>query len=514
MRIKIKGMGSKRSFFIFTGFFCLLILLLANCNVVMILGESNQVSNQSPPKNLEIKDKITNGYILTNSTINLSIPTPENDYQVKLFLTPHTFNYSKTNSDGSDIRFTDSSGSPLNYWIQSWDPVGTSIIWIEVPQAGTTYFTMSYGNPNAISESNGDNTFIFFDDFSGSTINSSRWNVENDNYSTASINSGMAVLNVNTPDNHADAAMVGFSDAWIDHGNTYGIKEWDSITFGASYSQGDAVLTEIRGVTPSTITPNTFPIKQWFIGQIRWLNDSYVEFDNGTNIIEHSTGIPSGLLPVEMLVPDMDAGPGTWFGSALDSINSFAQEGNGLNFRAYYDYGIDSPVTLKVDWIFVRNINSIEPVPYFSNIIGEKPSVPQNLFSTIVDNHIVLSWSKPSNNGGLQITKYNVYRSLTSGSGYNLIGTTPTTSFNDTSLTNGVIYYYIVRAVNLAGESANSNEVTSNPPKLTTTPSTTTTQNSPTITITAVPTTSIYLPAVIFAFVLAIIIEKKVKYNK
>lgn len=63
------------------------------------------------------------------SLINLSVITPENDYRVKVVLTPGTFNYSQTNSDGSDIRFYNTSGSPLNYWIQSWDPAGTSIIW-------------------------------------------------------------------------------------------------------------------------------------------------------------------------------------------------------------------------------------------------------------------------------------------------------------------------------------------------------------------------------------------------
>lgn len=56
---------------------------------------------------------------------------------------------------------------------------------------------------------------------------------------------------------------------------------------------------------------------------------------------------------------------------------------------------------------------------------------------------------------------YNVYRSTTSGSGYVKINSNliTTTSYVDSGLSNGMTYYYVVRAVNKEGiESANSNE--------------------------------------------------------
>jgi len=98
--------------------------------------------------------------------ISNSTSTDLTDYQIKIELSTSTFNYSKVNSDGSDIRFYQEDGVKLNYWIESWDNTGTSTIWVKVPSIpgnSTTTIYMYYGNPDATSESNADNTFIFFD---------------------------------------------------------------------------------------------------------------------------------------------------------------------------------------------------------------------------------------------------------------------------------------------------------------------------------------------------------------
>lgn len=55
------------------------------------------------------------------------------DYQIPISLSSSNF---PTNawSDGADIRFTDSNGNELNYWIESWDSVNSNAkIWVKVP---------------------------------------------------------------------------------------------------------------------------------------------------------------------------------------------------------------------------------------------------------------------------------------------------------------------------------------------------------------------------------------------
>ena len=81
------------------------------------------------------------------------------DYQQKIVLSSSNFDFSKANSDGSDIRFLDSDDStPLSYWIESWDSSGqTATIWVKVPSipASSNYtIYMYFGNASATKADN------------------------------------------------------------------------------------------------------------------------------------------------------------------------------------------------------------------------------------------------------------------------------------------------------------------------------------------------------------------------
>jgi uncharacterized protein YjdB len=85
-------------------------------------------------------------------------------------------------------------------------------------------------------------------------------------------------------------------------------------------------------------------------------------------------------------------------------------------------------------------------------------SAPTNLIAT-VDNYnkkIDVSWNIVSGSA----INYNVYRSETSGAEYTKIGSTSTTSYqdSDTSLTYGKTYYYVVTAIDSEVESDYSDE--------------------------------------------------------
>jgi len=98
-------------------------------------------------------------------SISLNPATPQSDYQVKVELTTSNFDYSHAKSDGSDLRFYDGSDTQLSYWIENWNPSGTSTIWVKVPTASTNAIFMYYGNSSADAVSTGSVTFDFFDDF-------------------------------------------------------------------------------------------------------------------------------------------------------------------------------------------------------------------------------------------------------------------------------------------------------------------------------------------------------------
>ncbi|NBC70852.1 hypothetical protein GT003_17775 [Paenibacillus sacheonensis] len=90
---------------------------------------------------------------------------------------------------------------------------------------------------------------------------------------------------------------------------------------------------------------------------------------------------------------------------------------------------------------------------------GTVPSAPTGLTATGGNAQASLSWSAVSG-----ATSYNVKRSTTSGGSYTNVATGVTsTSYTNTGLTNGTTYYYVVSAVNSAGEGTNSSQASATP---------------------------------------------------
>ena len=88
---------------------------------------------------------------------------------------------------------------------------------------------------------------------------------------------------------------------------------------------------------------------------------------------------------------------------------------------------------------------------------GSAPSAPTGLTATGGNAVVNLSWTASSG-----ATGYYVKRSTTSGSEAQLANVA-TTTYADTTVTNGTKYYYVVSAYNSYGASGNSNEVSATP---------------------------------------------------
>lgn len=103
------------------------------------------------------------------------------DYQVLIEMETTDFP-GETQSGGKDIRFVDINGNELNYWIENWDHESMDAkVWVnvsEIPGNGDAKIKMYYGNPSAISSSNGAATFDFFEGFDGTSLDTGRWKVD------------------------------------------------------------------------------------------------------------------------------------------------------------------------------------------------------------------------------------------------------------------------------------------------------------------------------------------------
>ena len=87
------------------------------------------------------------------------------------------------------------------------------------------------------------------------------------------------------------------------------------------------------------------------------------------------------------------------------------------------------------------------------------PVAPTSLTATAGNSRVFLNWAMSAGASG-----YNLKQSLANGGPYNtIISALTSTTYTNTGLTNGVIYYYVVAATNSTAESANSAPASAQP---------------------------------------------------
>jgi len=106
------------------------------------------------------------------------------DFQVSIDIgTSALIAAGKMQSDCDDIRITDQNGNLLPYWIEENNPgcnqVTDTKIWVKAPSLPTSGSPVYvyYGNSSATTVQNGEDVFEFFDDFNGSSIDTTKWTV-------------------------------------------------------------------------------------------------------------------------------------------------------------------------------------------------------------------------------------------------------------------------------------------------------------------------------------------------
>jgi len=137
-------------------------------------------------------------------------------------------------------------------------------------------------------------------------------------------------------------------------------------------------------------------------------------------------------------------------GSSDDGTDDVLVDATGLNvYITGYTDSSDFPVTSDA---YDSTYNSNRDMFLSKFFLPSKPSAPENLTFSTGNRYVNLTWNAPDFNGGYNITGYVVYRGTNQSNMSQLTTLGNVTSYNDTTATNGITYWYAVAAVNPVGE--------------------------------------------------------------
>ncbi|NOR84767.1 DUF2341 domain-containing protein, partial [archaeon] len=265
------------------------------------------------------------------------------DYQVNLTILKET----DMNTDYSDLRFTDTNGNTIPFWIEQYN-ANNATVWIKTNISASTNTTilMYYGNAEAENKSNGDNTFIVFDDFLETSVDTEKW----------------TILDVTTDVSNSILTLSGFTGAT--HRYTASLL-------------GKIVITE-PNVSVETKAKTVYSGDSMWIGMANnddmlsgdnqligmYANGAYYRYSRNDGIAtEDTTGSYSIDTYYRMQVIWNNASSAKFY---IDGIEKGTQHTTNIaNENLYLAYVGDSdstmPPTIKTYWIFARKYTSTPP---------------------------------------------------------------------------------------------------------------------------------------------------------
>jgi len=273
------------------------------------------------------------------------------------------------NENFSDIRFVTFDGVECEHWIEKTGIDGGdhyAIIWVKLPSSDDEELYLYYGNPDASDESNGDDTFIFFDDFEEDDYNHDVWYTMGSAHTWTVSNSIMTMQSTGDPGSEGGrfilkpeasiTAPYGHmfytklsafrdSNAWSNSpciaSWTTGEEDTDAMEMWYRSEGGDHMRTQYRfnGVLGGADND---------ISSESWTDNAWHYF-----IMRRDPNVPYASFQV--LKEDK-----TQWGNKVETTLEYYDDFSPFEFH-YYQRPYSSGRNVKVDWVFVAKYKFTPP---------------------------------------------------------------------------------------------------------------------------------------------------------
>jgi hypothetical protein len=136
---------------------------------------------------------------------------------------------------------------------------------------------------------------------------------------------------------------------------------------------------------------------------------------------------------------------------------SALSNGSGTFHVTFETGGLQTVTAIDTGIPAIRGTSNLVTVTV--RVVDTAPTAPTGLRATGQESGIALTWSPPASNGGSGITGYLIFRGVQAGrESATPVATTTATSYLDTTVSRGGLYFYVVKAVNAIGLSRPSDE--------------------------------------------------------
>ena len=274
-----------------------------------------------------------------------------------------------------------------------------------------------------------------------------------------------------SPIDVADLDLDGRSDAVVVHDG------WNAVGVYRQKSDHTLAPEEVFSNSPYTASYNPHELAVGDVSGDGVPDVVYASYGYGLVVMRNSTPSPGATVPAAPTLTS--ATPGT---ASVALAWTPASEGGSkiIGYRIYRATasGAETYVrTVGVDTTFT-DTNLAGGTTYFyrvSAVNGVGESAQSNELSAAPSaaappgapklaaagdyNKVFLEWGSPASDGGAPITGHNVYRGTASGAETFLTRTGSLNSYTDATAVGGTTYFYVITAINSAGEGARSNEV-------------------------------------------------------